>query len=214
MPTFVVPQSRVTVSLTSSETLVIAKTMALISELTILDTHWTRTAISLSGKKDDAGLDDLGRVVSNLDSLLVQSQPYFASTAEIFAARAEELRGVYHGIIFDDPVGPEGLSALTPAQREQLQAIIDSLGGDFAVVVIEAARRLASDDRVASERKAIQDEFSKIRAGNQSDGDFSGDQWGDIMWVSIGASAAFGPEAGAVIMGVAGLIDLVGSIFR
>lgn len=202
-----VPKSSTRSPLSSHDALVVARASAAIAELTALDDHWSRAAIAAS--KGDSGANDsgLGAVVDRLDGLLEQTRTTFAEIADVFSRNAGALNATFKSVIEGKSTGQ---LALPEPGRRKLQALIDQHGkGDFAVAVTEAARRLASPQRVAAERQAMRGEYDKIRSGAYTDGDFSREEWFDIGLVAAGASAAFGPEAGAIVLGIAGLIDLL-----
>ena len=202
------PKTSAPSPLSSAEALVVGRASAAVTQLTILDDHWTRTAIAVTNGDPGNDVDALGDVVAAIDALLDSSRADFAQLAEIFRAHSGEMRATYE--IFVAGKGT-GANALSDAGRSGFRTLVEQHGkGDVAAMAADAAARLASTERVSAEKRAITEEFRKLKANKPSDGDFSEDQWVDIVLAAVGISGVLGPEAGAVVAGIAGLLELLG----
>lgn len=193
-------------ALGSKDVIALSKVTGTISELAILDTHWTSNAIKLSSKSNKAELDDLGLVVKTLEDVLVRSQSAFAQVGEVFQANAGRIEEGYAAIKSGKL---SGVAPPSKAKIDEFVAFVDTFGGNLAEAAIAASRRLASPERVAGERKMLNDEFSKLSAGGSSDGDLTDEQWGDVHLVAMGAAIILGAEAGVVVEAAAALWELI-----
>lgn len=203
-----VPKNAAKSRLSSPDAVVVGRSMAAITEMTILDDHWTRTAIAISNGDVSNDVDTLGDVVAELDRLLDASRPGFGKLAEVFRAHADEMNATYQDVLGGKSTGQ---LALDEDGRKRLRGAVDMHGkGNIAIMAADAAQRLSGVARVASERQAINAEFAKLKAGKTSDGDLSDDQWLDIGLIAAGMSVVLGPEAGVVVAGIGALLDFLG----
>lgn len=199
-------QLHINALLTSRDVIVLSRVTGVVSQLAILDTHWTTSAINLSKVSDAKKTGELREVVDALEQVLAASQPDFSEVGDVFQANAEHIR---HGFSVVMSGKARGVRPPPPDRLAAFKALVDGFGGDMAEAAIDASRRLSSSGRIEAERKLLNDEFSKLSAGGASGGDLTDEQWTDVHLVAMGAAIVLGAEAGLIVEAAAGLWELI-----
>lgn len=197
---------RMNTALSSDDVIALGHVTGIVSQLAILDTYWTISALELSVKPHKGKTDELRKIVDQLEAILVASQADFARLGDIFAANADHIRQGYSVVVSGNARG------VRQPPKEKLNAfvaLVDTFGGDMAEAAIAASRRLAGTDRIENERRMLNAEFSKLAAGDPSGGDLSDEQWMDVHMVAMGAAVVLGAEAGLVVEAAAALWELI-----
>jgi hypothetical protein len=193
----------------------VVRTIALTTELVVLDEAWTReaTAASEPVTRDDDRVEQLSSVVDRLDELYAEIGVLAPRLGEIFRSRDALLRERYEALTADD-VGDRPPVArtrsLTADERRKLRAFVEERGrGDILELVTNAAYEVAA--RSGAERQNLRAEYGTIRGGGTSEGDMDPDFEFWLQAVALAATLALGPEAGGVVELVGGIISwLVG----
>lgn len=193
----------------------LVRATSLITELVVLDDAWTREAESSSdaATRDDGRVEQLGGVVDRLDQLYGEIGELAPRLNEIFSANAELLRQRYEALVADDAGdGPTAAKtrSLTADERAKVRAFVEERGeGDLVAFATNGTYQVG--ERAAAERENLSREYGSIRRGNDSAGDMDPDFEFWLQAVALAATLALGPEAGAIVEVIGGIIDwLVG----
>ena len=185
-------------------------TVAVVTELVVLDDAWTREAMASSdpATRDDSRVGQLGGVVDRLDQLYGEIGALGSRLGEIFRAREDLLRERYEALVSDEaadrPRAPRTRS-LTPDERSRVRAFVDDRGqGDVVALAVDAAYQL--EQQAGTQRETVRTEYDRIRGGASSEGDIDPDFEFWVQAVSLAATLALGPEAGGVVELIGGLI--------
>jgi hypothetical protein len=93
-----------------------------------------------------------------------------------------------------------------------LRDVVNHLGGNIGMIGAEAAE--SARDRSPSERQAHRTQIDRLTNNEATQGDFTTEEERDLAVAAAAATVLFGPEAGAIVEGVAHLGELAVSLFH
>jgi len=192
----------------------LVRTIGLITELVVLDEAWTREAEASSAPatRDDGRVEQLSGVVDRLDQLYGEIGALSPRLGEIFRAREALLRERYEALTTDDEqrLPNPRTRSLSPEERGKVRNFVEEHGqGDVIGLVTNAAYQIGEQSSI--QVRNLRAEYDTIRRRGTSAGDMDPqfELW--LQGIAIAATIALGPEAGAVVELIGGIIDwLVG----
>jgi hypothetical protein len=192
-----------------SEFVVAARALTTSVRLLLLDMAWTREAALASdpGTRDDGRVAELNPLVDEMDRLFAECRDLAPQLAEV-AGRdgGSDLQTKYEALLAD----LESRGERTTEIARRLRYHVESKGGGRAVDYLRVASN-ELQERAAPEVLQIREELARVSGGTASTGDMSSEAEAVVTTLAIAATAEFGPLGGAVVEGVAYVIDCLTS---
>ncbi|MEV4899180.1 hypothetical protein AB0K48_58650 [Nonomuraea sp. NPDC055795] len=190
--------------LSPAEFLVVARSLNASFTLLLLDKAWTREAELASdpSTRDDGRLAALEPLVDEIDRLFTECIALAPQLAVIAGRDGSDLQVKYEALLTD--LEGRGERTAEVARRLRLHVARHGRGNalDYLGFVSEEVQNLAP-----AEIRNIRGELGRILTGAPSNGDMSPEAEGVVTGLAIAATAEFGPLGGAVVEGIAHVVD-------
>jgi hypothetical protein len=191
-----------------AEFLVAARALTTSVRLLMLDKAWTREAALASDTdtRDDGRLAELDPLVDEMDRLFAECRDLAPKLVEVASRDGSDLQTKFEALLTD----LENRGERTTEIARRLRYHVESKGGGRALDYL----RVASDqlqERAGLEVQQMREELARVRGGTASAGDMSSEAEAVVTVLAIAATAEFGPLGGAVVEGVAYVVDCLTS---